>query len=82
MVRWNLVWGSIALPLKTRQNVVQEVKAFLKKSKSSRRHLERVQGLLFASIVNPVMKTRLKDLNRVWRNLARVGQWDRVLRIP
>ena len=80
-LKWSLSKRSVSLTKDFRVKVVRAVRSFRRSSTLTRRELERLLGLLlFASIVDPILKTRLKDLNKVLVSKARRHLRD--LRLP
>ena len=70
-MKWDLIRHTLQIPTSKRKSVASQVRSILRAKSLSRRNVERVLGsLLFTSIVDPILKNRLKDLNRVWRSRA------------
>ena len=82
-LQWDLVSHKLSIPPQKRKAIAKLVRSFLKRSRASRRLQERVLGsLLFAAICDPLLKVKLKSVNRVWRHRARPSFRDRVSTIP
>ena len=80
-LQWSLDKGTLSLTRECRLRVIRSVRNFRTASSFTRRELERLMGLLlFASVVDPILKTTLKDLNRVLVTKARRRRRD--LRVP
>lgn len=82
-LQWDLTKHTLCLPQAKRIEIAKIVRTFIRSPSSSRRIQERVLGLLqFASIVHPILKARLKDINRVWRSRANKRLRDRRSSMP
>ena len=70
-LHWNLTKHTLSLPKSKCKQVAKATRQFLSRPQSTRRAQERVLGSLqFASITDPMLKVRLKDVKRVWRRKA------------
>jgi len=77
-LQWETRSATLALPNKTRRDIRNSVRHFLSRPLVSRRDLERVmEKLQFASIVNPLCKTLLKEVNLFLRGKAKLRLLDR-----
>ena len=66
---WDLQSHTLSLPPAKRRSIASLTRQFLRRPLVSRRAQERVLGSLqFASVTDCLLKTRLKDINRVWRS--------------
>jgi len=82
-LQWHTKSAQLDLPQKSRKDVLRHVRRFVERPVSSRRCLERVLGKLqFASVVDPVCKTLLKEANRSWIKFARKGLRDLKVKTP
>ena len=80
---WDLQSHTLSLPPAKRKSIASLMRQFLKCPLVSRRAQERVLGSLqFASVMDCLLKARLKDINRVWRSRARGKLRDHRLHIP
>ena len=82
-LNWDLSSHTLSLPTEKRKQIAKSIRQFLKQPLASRRDLERILGSLqFASVVDPVLKAKLKDINRVWRRKASAKLIDQKKEIP
>ncbi|MEL7079416.1 MAG: reverse transcriptase domain-containing protein [Cyanobacteria bacterium J06582_2] len=70
-VQWDLVRATISLPKDKQRSAFRQVQAFRNAPLVSRREQETLAGYLnFASLVDPLLKCRLKDVLRINRRYA------------
>ena len=82
-LRWNLLSHTLSLPKSKCEPVAKATSQFLSQPQSTRRAQERVLGFLqFASITDPMLKVRLKDVERVWRRRANCRLRDKRSLLP
>ena len=82
-LQWDLDEHTVCIPSEKRKEIAKSVRAFIRNSRTSRRAQERVLGSLqFAAISDPILKVRLKDINRVWRGRANTRLRDKKSALP
>ena len=80
---WDLVQHNLALPCTKCKNIAKATRQFIRGHQGSRRAKERIlASLQFASTTDPVLKARLKDINRTWGSRATSKLRDKRSRIP
>ena len=82
-LQWDLDSHQLCLPRNKRLEIAKSVRKFVRFPVASRRAQERVLGQLqFASVIDPILKARLKDINRIWRSRANRRLRDRKSLLP
>ena len=82
-LHWDLSAHRLSLPAAKRKEIAQAARVLVKRKVISRRHQERVMGSLqFASVVDPILRARLKDMSRVWLRRANPCLRDKLSSTP
>lgn len=82
-LRWTTKSSRLSLPPASRKEITRDIRLFVERPWSSRRKFERVLGKLqFASVIDPVCKTLLKEANKFLIKFARRGLRDVRVRTP
>ena len=82
-IKWDTSEAMLSLPRDKITSLSRDLSAFTRKSLVSRRQVERILGKLqFASLVDPIGKALLKNLNPFFRHLARKGLRDKLFPMP
>ncbi|MEL7079583.1 MAG: reverse transcriptase domain-containing protein, partial [Cyanobacteria bacterium J06582_2] len=82
-LRWNLQKQVLCIPAAKQTATVKSVRTFLLQKRTSRRKQESLHGsLLFLSVVDPMLKTRLKDFLRIWKSRSNAKGRDQMLHLP
>ena len=82
-LQWNTAEATLSLPSAKVSSIRMKLTSLANQTQISRRHLERIVGLLnFASVVSPLLNVYTKLLNQYLRSCARPSRRDKLFSLP